>query len=199
MKEDLTRITLIQKLQTDYNEDSWDEFINLYRGYVFVIIKRMNFSEEDCHDIMQTTFLKVWKNVEKFEHGGYNGQFRRWLATIARNTALRFIQKQKNESTKQNLFKIKKQEIDLEAFTQPEIEALADKEWELYLSNTAWHNIKDDLNNKLQEVFNISLEGIPRSLIAEKLDLPENTVSVYKRRVLNSLKKEIKRLEKKFS
>ncbi|EDM27818.1 probable extracytoplasmic function alternative sigma factor [Lentisphaera araneosa HTCC2155] len=199
MKEDLTRITLIQKLQTDYNEDSWDEFINLYRGYVFVIIKRMNFSEEDCHDIMQTTFLKVWKNVEKFEHGGYNGQFRRWLATIARNTALRFIQKQKSESTKQNLFKITKQEVDLEAYTQPEIEALADKEWELYLSNTAWHNIKDDLNTNLQEVFNMSLEGLPLSQIAETLDLPKNTVSVYKRRVLNTLKKEIKRLEKKFS
>jgi RNA polymerase sigma factor (sigma-70 family) len=199
MKEDLTRITLIQKLQTDYNEDSWDEFINLYRGYVFVIIKRMNFSEEDCHDIMQTTFLKVWKNVEKFEHGGYNGQFRRWLATIARNTALRFIQKQKSESTKQKLFKITKQEVDLEAYTQPEIEALADKEWELYLSNTAWHNIKDDLNSNLQEVFNMSLEGIPLSQIAETLDLPKNTVSVYKRRVLNTLKKEIKRLEKKFS
>lgn len=199
MKEDLTRITLIQKLQTDYNEDSWDEFINLYRGYVFVIIKRMNFSEEDCHDIMQTTFLKVWKNVEKFEHGGYNGQFRRWLATIARNTALRFIQKQKSESTKQNLFKITKQEVDLEAYTQPEIEALADKEWELYLSNTAWHNIKDDLNTNLQEVFNMSLEGISLSQIAETLDLPKNTVSVYKRRVLNTLKKEIKRLEKKFS
>lgn len=199
MKEDLTRITLIQKLQTDYNEDSWDEFINLYRGYVFVIIKRMNFSEEDCHDIMQTAFLKVWKNVEKFEHGGYNGQFRRWLATIARNTALRFIQKQKSESTKQKLFKITKQEVDLEAYTQPEIEALADKEWELYLSNTAWHNIKDDLNTNLQEVFNMSLEGIPLSQIAETLDLPKNTVSVYKRRVLNTLKKEIKRLEKKFS
>ena len=159
----------------------------------------MNFNEDDCHDIMQTTFLKVWKNVEKFEHGGYNGQFRRWLATIARNTALRFLQKQKSDSNKHNLLQLEKQENTLESYSQPDIEAMADKDWELYLSNTAWHNIKDDLNSNLQQIFNMSLEGIPRAQIAQSLNLPENTVSVYKRRVLSALKKEIKRLEKKFS
>jgi len=44
----------------------------------------------------------------------------------------------------------------------------------------------------------MSLDGRPRTEIAEVLDLPPNTVSVYKRRVTATLQKEIKRLEKTF-
>jgi RNA polymerase sigma factor (sigma-70 family) len=198
MEDNLTRLTLIQKLQSDCNESSWDEFISLYKGYVFVIIKKMNFNEADCHDIMQTTFLKVWKSVQNFEHGGHNGQFRRWLAMIARNTALNHIDKSKREANKQNSYKLDQQHDYLVAFTEPEIEKMADKEWGVYIANIAWSNVKADLNQTLQDVFQMSLDGRPRTEIAEVLDLPPNTVSVYKRRVTATLQKEIKRLEKTF-
>ena len=198
MEDNLTRMTLIQKLQGDCNEGSWDEFIKLYKGYVFVIIKKMSFSDEDCHDIMQSTFLKVWKSVQDFEHGGYNGQFRRWLAMIARNTALNHLDKVKREANKQNLYTLEKQHDYLVAFTEPEIDKMADKEWGVYISNIAWSNVQPELNQKLQDVFQMSLDGRPRTEIAEVLDLPANTVSVYKRRVTAILQKEIKRLEKTF-
>ena len=46
MEENLTRLTLIQKLQEECNESSWEEFIKLYQGYVFVIIKNEGFKDE---------------------------------------------------------------------------------------------------------------------------------------------------------
>lgn len=127
MDEHLTRLTLIQKLQEDCDETSWEEFIQLYKGYVFVIIKSMNFSEEDCHDIMQSTFLKVWKNVQSFEHGGRNGQFRKWLGRISRNTALNHIKKQKREVQKTVLIELEQKENHLASFSEPEVEAMAEK------------------------------------------------------------------------
>ena len=198
MSEDLTRLTLIQKLKEECNEASWDEFISLYKGYVFVIIKKMNFSDEDCHDIMQTAFLKVWKNVQNFEHGGKNGQFRRWLAMIAKNAALNHIAKRKREADKQALIQMEQQSNELNNISEPEIERMADKEWGIYIANVAWDNIRNDINDKLKQVFQMSMNEKSRATIAEALDIPLNTVSVYKRRVTSMIQQEIKRLEKNF-
>lgn len=198
MKNNLTRLTLIQKLKEECNETSWEEFIKLYQGYVFVIIKKMNFSDEDCHDIMQATFLKVWKNVQKFEHGGKNGQFRRWLTLIAKNTALNHIKKIKKEAAKYSQVEIKQKESYLSAITEPEVETIAKKEWGIYIANVAWANVKTGVNDTLKAVLDMSMNGKNRSEVAEALDLPVNTVSVYKRRVTDILQKEIKRLEKEF-
>lgn len=198
MEDNLTRLTLIQKLQTECNETSWEEFIKLYQGYVFVIIKKMNFNDEDCHDIMQSTFLKVWKNVQKFEHGGKNGQFRRWLTLIAKNTALNHIKKIKNEADKNARIEIEQKESYLSAISEPEVDKIAKKEWGIYIANVAWANVKDEINDTLKSVLEMSMNGKGRTEISEALDIPLNTVSVYKRRVTGILQKEIKRLEKEF-
>ncbi|MCM8541836.1 MAG: RNA polymerase sigma factor [Lentisphaeraceae bacterium] len=198
MSSDMTRLTLIQKLQEECNEASWDEFISIYKGYLFVIFKKMSFTDADCHDLMQKTFLKVWKNVQSFEHGGRNGQFRRWLARIARNTALNYLVKSQREREKTNLLECEKQHEFLSSISDPEIDKIADKEWSIYISNLAWENISSEINDSLKKVFKLSMENHSRTEISEMMDIPPNTVSVYKRRVLSILQKEIKRLEESF-
>ena len=198
MKEQPTRLTLIQKLQNECNEASWEEFINLYRGYVYVIIKNMGFSDNDSKDIMQMTFLKVWKNVQNFEHGGENGQFRRWLSRVSKNTALNYIRKLKNDKEKVEKIYIDKQLLHLNSITEPEIEKIADREWASYIANVAWDNIKENISDQLKTIFEFSMQGKTSREIAQILTLPINTVSVYKRRVKITLQKEILRLEDEF-
>lgn len=198
MNENNTRLTLIQKLKEECNENSWEEFIKLYQGYIFVILKKMSFNDEDCHDIMQATFLKVWKNVQKFDHGGANGQFRKWLTLIAKNTALNHIRKNKRGVDLSSKAVIEEQELYISGITSPEVEKIADDEWAVYISNVAWSNIKNDINDKLKSVFELIASGRKRSEISEILDIPLNTVSVYKRRVIEILQKEIVRLEKDY-
>lgn len=198
MSNDMTRLTLIQKLQEDCNEASWEEFISIYKGYLFVILKKMNFNDEDCHDLMQKTFLKVWENVQGFSHGGKNGQFRRWLARITKNTALNHIVKLKRERDKTSLLEFEKQHEYLSSISDPDIDKIADKEWGVYISNLAWKNMSSQINETLEKVFKLSMDNISRSEIADMLNIPPNTVSVYKRRVMSLLQKEIKRLEESF-
>ena len=196
MEKNLTRITLIKKLQDERNDDSWNEFIELYEGYLYAIARKMNFSEADCYDIMQTAFVKIWKKVNTFEHGGNVGQFRRWLAVITRNAGLNYLDKRKREQAKHDKFQLDEQVNYLSGFSEPEIEKLADKEWGIYVANLAWNNVKGDINQTQKAIFELALEGKNRTAIAEALDIPLNTVSVYKRRVTAVLQKEIKRLEK---
>ena len=39
--DNFTRQTLLQKIKDTHNEDSWNEFVAIYRPYIFVIIKNL--------------------------------------------------------------------------------------------------------------------------------------------------------------
>jgi len=197
--ERLTRLTLIEKLKDNKSDANWDEFANIYRPYIYVLANKMSINHEDCEDIIQAVFVKVWSNLEKFKHGGRNGQFRRWLTMITRNTVLNLIKRHKRESTKRSLAE---QEVPggyLKCIELPEVEKLAEREWAIHISNLAWNAIESDLSDTLKKVFEMSLDGVPRAEIAERLKLPVNTISVYKRRVTARLNKEMHRLDTKFS
>lgn len=197
MSNEFTRITLIEKIKENYSESSWDEFISLYKGYVFMILKKMNFGIDDCNDILQSVFVKVWKSVKNFDHQGRVGQFRKWLTLITRNTALTFI-RDNNKKIDQHSLSYEDKEIFIEAITESEIDLIAEQEWAVYISNIAWDNLRDNMNEIHREVFKMSMDGCSRNDIAEKLVIPPNTVSVYKRRAVNLLKREIERLQKEF-
>ena len=76
------------------------------------------------------------------------------------------------------------------------IEKMAEKEWAIYVTNLAWKNVQSEVSDTQKAIFTMTLDGKTRPEIAEALDIPLNTVSVYKRRVTAILQKEIKRLEK---
>ena len=54
---------------------------------------RMTKNEEDAEDITQETFVKLWRNIDKFD---LDKNFRTWLLGIAHNTAIDFLRKRKN-------------------------------------------------------------------------------------------------------
>ncbi len=47
---------------------------------------------EMAEDVTQETFVKVWKNLKKFDK---NKSFKSWLFTIAKNTSIDFLRKKK--------------------------------------------------------------------------------------------------------
>ncbi|KKR44857.1 MAG: RNA polymerase, sigma-24 subunit, ECF subfamily [Parcubacteria group bacterium GW2011_GWA1_40_21] len=60
---------------------------------VFNFAKRLVGKSEDAEDIAQETFIKMWRNLKKYR-GGEN--FKTWLFTITRNTAIDLLRKRKN-------------------------------------------------------------------------------------------------------
>ena len=76
----------------------------------------------------------------------------------------------------------------------PDIEKIAEEEWNTYLASMALMNIKDKFSEKVIDVFLKLSEGSSIASVGEELDLPPNTVSVYKKRVTATLCKEIRRL-----
>ena len=60
---------------------------------VFNFIRRLVGNREEAEDITQETFLKMWRNLKKYRLGE---NFKTWLFTIARNTAIDYMRKKRN-------------------------------------------------------------------------------------------------------
>ena len=79
------------------------------------------------------------------------------------------------------------------------IDALAEREWRVTLANLAWQKVRDEIPAVQQQILALELDGVSRGEIAEQLDLPPNTVSVYKRRATARLQQEIRWLDSQWS
>jgi len=82
--EDLVKIVLD-------NSDNLTFLIDRYWQKLFWFIRRISyFSAEDAEDILQDVFLKVYKNINKFDN---SYKFSTWIFQITRNTTIDAIRK----------------------------------------------------------------------------------------------------------
>lgn len=63
-------------------------YLNQVYGFTFYLTK----NAADADDITQETFVKIWKNLKKYDP---TKNFKTWILTIAKNTALDFFKKKK--------------------------------------------------------------------------------------------------------
>ena len=74
---------LIKRCQRG-DRQAFDELIRLYYDYVSGFLLKTTGDETLAEDLTQETFLKMIRNIEKFDPGGGAG-FGTWLITIAKN------------------------------------------------------------------------------------------------------------------
>jgi len=71
----------------------------------------------------------------------------------------------------------------------------AEKEWRIHISKLAWESIRNNYQENAQNVFDLVIKGMPNKEIAEKLDMRQNSVAVFKKRITEALRDEILRLD----
>ena len=75
---------------------------------------------------------------------------------------------------------------------------MAEKEWRDFLANQALERLRETEKAHVIQCFELFAKGISIADIAAQLGLAENTVYVYKARVLNQLSSEVKLLRKQY-
>ncbi|HEY5688219.1 MAG TPA: RNA polymerase sigma factor [Yeosuana sp.] len=82
---------LVEKLKSDTNIDSaFKELVSLYKERLYWHIRNIVKSHDDADDVLQNTFIKVYKNIGSFK--GESKLFS-WMYRIATNEAITFINK----------------------------------------------------------------------------------------------------------
>lgn len=66
---------------------------------IYWLIRRMVLSHDDTDDLVQETFIKAWKNIDKFRG---DSQILTWLYRIAINETLSFLDKRHNDTISLN-------------------------------------------------------------------------------------------------
>lgn len=74
------------------DEESFDFLIRKYLKPVYGFVYQYAGNVSDAEDIAQETFVRVWKNIKKFD---INKKFKTWVFTIAKNAAVDFLRKKK--------------------------------------------------------------------------------------------------------
>ncbi len=84
-----------QKLIANYlagDEKSLEVLINRYLKPIYSFVYRYVGNGEAAEDITQEVFVKVWRNLKKFDQ---NKSFKTWIFHIAKNTSFDFLKKKK--------------------------------------------------------------------------------------------------------
>ncbi len=78
----------------EHAEQAFEFVVNRYSRQLYAVVRRIVLRHEDADDVLQNTFIKVWKNIR-----GYRGDAKlsTWLHSIAVNEALSFIRREKSE------------------------------------------------------------------------------------------------------
>jgi RNA polymerase sigma-70 factor (ECF subfamily) len=90
--EELTDQQLIT-LYTLGNINAFEGIINRYAQVLYKYAFKLTNNKDIAHDIVQETFIKIWKNINKFE---LEKNFKTWIYTIANRTTIDYIRKTKS-------------------------------------------------------------------------------------------------------
>ena len=190
-----TRQTLLLKLKNQRDDKAWNDFYETYYRYIRAILWNMNMKEYDANDILQSVMLKIWNKLPEFDYESSKGRFRNWISIVTANTAKNYM---RSENRLYNCLNGDKSAWldDYKSTTlPPEIEEISSREWEKFVSKLAWENVSAGLSEKVKGAFELLLKGESTKTIAQKLEINENTVIVYKNRVKNKMYLEIVRLQ----
>lgn len=86
---------LIQRLQNEETASiAFKEVVALYKERLYWHIRNMVKNHEDAHDVLQNTFIKVFKNIKNFKG---DSKLYSWMYRIATNEAINFLNKKANQ------------------------------------------------------------------------------------------------------
>lgn len=76
------------------NKIAMKDFYDIYSRYLTAVCSRYISNKEDIKDVLQESFLKIFKNIDKFKYRGI-GSLKAWSARIVMNESLNHIKQNK--------------------------------------------------------------------------------------------------------
>jgi RNA polymerase sigma-70 factor, ECF subfamily len=156
------------------SEQGFSYLYDHYSGALYGVIFRMIQDEDRANDLMQDVFVKIWKNIDKYNEG--KGRLYTWMLNIARNSCIDNLRLVENKVNIQNLENTV-YEIDRQ-------EAVS-----IGLDETGIHEFMQRLKPERKQLLDMAyFEGYTQEEIAEKLGLPLGTVKTRIRAALQELR-----------
>lgn len=174
--KDLRLVTALKK----GDRSAMADLYTCYVGYLRALCSRYVTDDSDVDDILQTSFVKIFTSIDRFEYRG-PGSLKAWISRIAVNESLRFLSSsRKTEMFKDTLLK----ESDETDGEDPEVEDIPPEILQQMIRN---------LPDGYRSVFNLYvLEELSHKEISEMLGITESTSASQFHRAKKLLARQIK-------
>ena len=185
-----TRYTLIQRAQNSRDNDTWEEFVNSYKKFIFHILHQMQVPQSLIDDLAQEILVNLWSKLEMYAKE--KGKFRSWLTRVIRNCATDcLIKEQRYNKRQENLGEVLKL---LESISESHFEKIIDREWRAHMVKLTLESLQSQLSDTAIKVFELSLEQMSAEEISEKMGITIGSVYTLKNRVKDQFTRKLKHL-----
>ena len=174
----------------EYDKYSFMELYKMYEKYLYSLCFNYVQNPQDALDLVQEIYIKVFKNIDKFD---INMQFHPWIRKIAVNTCLNFKRTIKNNVISMNSVINDEEEIALEDTLKSKEDVLND------VVNSETKNIIKKYIKEISEEYRMIIvlryyEDLSYNEIAEITNMPLGTVKTKLYRGKALLKKKLKKV-----
>ncbi|MEM9051335.1 MAG: RNA polymerase sigma factor [Bacteroidota bacterium] len=165
MDEDQLKLLIENCLRN--NRKSQELIFRTFYSKMMSVCRRYTSDDDQAQDIVQDAFIKVFKNLERFN---YQGSFEGWIRRIMVNTAIDFTRKKKSSQE----FSSEQKPIEEYSDIAIEEEDELPKEYTLNV-NDIQRGMKE-LSNAYRTVFNLYVfENYSHQEIADELNISVGT------------------------
>jgi RNA polymerase sigma factor (sigma-70 family) len=157
---------------------SCDAFAKLYDRYsaaLYGIICRMVCNSNTGEELLQDVFVKVWKNIDKYDTA--KGSLFTWLLQITRNTCIDYLRSKKHQPKFNGDPEMHHEKVN------------AQSEGHYNPENTELRSLAYKLDHKYRQVIDlVYFWGYSQEEVARLLDIPLGTVKTRSRAGLQQLR-----------
>ena len=97
-KHPKTNGELLHRIRDANDFEAWVEFERIYRPVIHRVASTLGLQDADSRNVVQEVFVKVEGAIVNWRPGQPQGSFRKWLRTIARNSAIDVIRRRRPDS-----------------------------------------------------------------------------------------------------
>lgn len=141
-----TNTSLIRRLCTAGDNDSWFDFVGTYESMVRSYVagrsqsRGLRMDDYDLNVIVQTVWIKLWKHSSKFELDKQRGRFRTFLYAVTINALVDFVRRNRKHS----VGRVPWERVDLE-----DLKIKPDSDWDLAYRSAIWRRISGPLQSEI--------------------------------------------------
>jgi len=79
---------------TKHRDKAFAKLLDAYQQRLYWHVRKLVTSHEDANDVLQNTFIRIYKGLERFQQ---KSSLHTWMYRIAYNESMRFIEKNKSK------------------------------------------------------------------------------------------------------
>ena len=174
---------LVERIRK-HDQKAMSQLYNMYVGMLSSVCYRYVPAESDAKDVLQNSFVKIFKSIPSFEYRGEKA-FKGWMVRVVVNEALNYLKEQRKFS-----FVEKYDSTILHISNEEDLDTE-------YISPDELHQIVSELPDGYRMVLNLFVfEGCSHKKIAEMLGIKEATSASQLYHAKQLLARKIKKIMK---